>query len=152
MNINRYFSLGSESEPEGLTLIVNSYDQNGNFIAGIPNVEGLYKVKEITESEYVNYIKRSKSAENRGYFGVVNATGKEIFDREVQGVKNKLKKKKDKEQALIAKRLARQLEAGLIDKEDLDTAIEIELPGVPADQISVLKNQVNSLRVKHEIM
>jgi len=152
MNITRYFSLGSESEAEGLTFIINVYDQQGNFVAGVPNVDQLYKSKEITETEYLNHLKKLQNNDNKGLFGIVNAEGKKKVDEVNKAIIDNIKAKKNKQQALVAKRLARQLEAGLIDEEDLDTAIEIELPGVPADQISVLKDQISSLRVKHKTM
>lgn len=152
MNITRYFSFGSESEPEGLTFVTNVYDQQGNFVAGIPNVDQLYKFKEITQEEYFEHMKKVQNQDAMGYFGIVNSEGKRKVDEARKVITDKIKAQKDKEQALIAKRLARQLEAGLIDEEDLDTAIEIELPGVHTNRISVLKDQISSLRVKHETM
>lgn len=152
MNITRYFSLGSESEPEGLTFAINVYDQQGNFVAGIPNVDKLYKSKEITQEEYFEHIKKVQNQDTMGYFGIVNSEGRRKVDEARKAITDNIKARKDKEQALVAKRLARQLEAGLIDEEDLGTAIEIELPGVPVDQIAALKDQISVIRVKHEVM
>ena len=152
MNITRYFSLGSESEAEGLTFIKNIYNQDGDLVAGIPNPEKLYNAKEITEEEYLSFVKQTSEQGRKGIFGLVNKTGKAAAQKQKDNDDAIYAEQQGKAQVLIVKRLARQLEAGLIDEEDLDTAIKIELPGVPVDQISVLKDQVNSLRVKHETM
>lgn len=150
--IIEYFTLGSRDEAEGLTLHTRVVDHVGNIIVGYQHHDKLYKVKQISKEQAESIMDEMRNPENKGHFGLVNAKGKAKADEENKAIIDKIKAQKDKEQALIAKRLARQLEAGLIDEEDLDTAIGIELPGVPTDQISVLKNQVSSLRVKHETM
>ena len=147
-----YYTLGSLDEAEGLTPYSRVVDEDGNLIVGYQNHKALYKVKQVTKEEFIQLHKDLSNSPNKGHFGLVNAKGKAKADEENKAIIDKIKAQKDKQQALVAKRLARQLEAGLIDEEDLDTAIEIELPGVHTDQISVLKNQVNSLRVKHETM
>lgn len=147
-----YYTLGSLDEAEGLTPYSRVVDEGGNLIVGYQNHKALYKVKQVTKEEFIQLRKDFFNSPNKGHLGLVNAKGKAKADEENKAIIDEIKAQKDKEQALVTKRLARQLDAGLIDKEDLDTAIDIELPGVPVDQISVLKNQVNSLRVKHETM
>lgn len=77
MAIYKYYSCGTESEKEGVTLAVNVHDDNGNFMAGVKDIEKhLYKVKEITKEQYDAYLARMKDPNQRGLFGVVNPTGR----------------------------------------------------------------------------
>lgn len=147
-----YYTLGSLDEAEGLTPYSRVVDEDGNLIVGYQNHKALYKVKQVTKEEFIQLHKDFFNSSNKGHLGLVNAKGKVKADEENKAIIDEIKAQKDKEQVLITKRLARQLDAGLIDKEDLDTAIEIELPGVPVDQTAVLKDQISSLRVKHETM
>jgi len=147
-----YYTLGSRDEGEGLTLYTRTVDDNGNVVVGYQNHDRLYKKKQITKEEYDKLFAELSKATSKGFFGLVNDEGKKEFDRRLAELEAPLKAQREKEQALIAKRLARQLEAGLIDEEDLDTAIRIELPGIPVDQIAALKDQISVIRVKHEVM
>lgn len=135
--MKRYFSLGSESEPEGRTFIVNVYSQTGEFVAGIPNPENLYKSVEITEEEYKKYMQRASHPNNKGFFGLVNSTGKAAVEAKLQELRDRITTQQAKEEALVTKRLARQVDMGIIDEEDIDTAISIELPNISRGNVSV---------------
>lgn len=72
----KYFTCGSQSEKEGLTLAINAYDDEGNFIAGVENIENVYyKVHEITKEEYDAHVLNMRTNGIGGFFGIVNSTG-----------------------------------------------------------------------------
>ena len=150
--IIEYFTLGSRDEADGLTLHTRVVDHVGNIIVGYQHHDKLYKVKQISKEQAESIMDEMRNPENKGFFGLVNDKGKADVRKRAQEMTAKFRETETKKQALIAKRLAHQLEAGLIDEEDLDTAIRIELPGVPVDQTAVLKDQISYLRVKHETM
>lgn len=79
----KYFTCGSQSEKEGLTIAVNVYDDDGNFVAGVENIEEVYyKVSEITKDQYDAYVAEIRTNGTGGLFGIVNNDGlqdKETF-------------------------------------------------------------------------
>lgn len=150
--IIEYFTLGSRDEAEGLTLHTRVVDHVGNIIVGYQHHDKLYKVKQISKEQAESIMDEMRNPENKGFFGLVNDEGKADMRKRAQEMTAKFRETENKKQALITKRLTRQLEAGLIDEEDLDTAIEIELPGVPVDQIAAIKDQISVIRVKHKVM
>lgn len=77
----KYFTCGSQKEKEGLTLAVNTYDDAGNFVAGIEDIENkFYKVTEITKAEYDAYLAQVRANGMGGLFGIVDSAGKQAVD------------------------------------------------------------------------
>lgn len=52
MSVTKYYTLGSRSEKEGLTVMTALFDEDGKPLIAYP-FESLYKLKEITEDEYL---------------------------------------------------------------------------------------------------
>ena len=137
--ITKYYSCGSESEKEGLTLATATFDDDGNLIAGFSK---LYKQKEITKEEYDAYQARlDDPTQPKGVpaHGLLNAEGvaalKAWEEQEKQRVYQKEIQQNESKIALTVRKIKKQLELGIITSDDLDT--EIELSGMKefADEI-----------------
>lgn len=128
--IIKYYTCGSESEPEGLTLAVNHYDDSGNFIAGTENIKSLYKVKEITKEEYDAYIERFKREEEFGFpaSGLLNEKGKAALKKALEEERITLNNMKiarnEPKIALSVKKIKKLLQLEIIEQADVDTEIE----------------------------
>lgn len=73
----KYYSFGSESEKEGLTIGANYEEEASGIFIGTPKGKPWYKQKEITKEEYDAYAARlANPREPRGFYGLVNDKGK----------------------------------------------------------------------------
>ena len=129
--MNRYFTSGSMSEAEGLTFFVNQYDENGNFVGGVENWEkNIYKPKEITEEEYLQYMEMMKNPKTIfGLVGIVNEEGQKKMIERIGEFKQSsydfMLSVKEPQIALTVKKIKKQLELGIITTDDIDTEIEL---------------------------
>lgn len=83
--IYKYYTIGTEQDKEGVTLATAVYDDEGTFIAGIQDIEiNLYRATEVTQEVYESYLERMEDPDQRGLYGVVDATGKAAYDAYVQ--------------------------------------------------------------------
>lgn len=121
----KYFTSGSESEPEGL-LIHESLYNNGEMIIG-PSY--LYKKKEITRDEYEEYKRRfNDPSQKRGLAGgLINEVGIEKLNKMTNEVKERDLARRIEENetsiALVVKKIKKLLQLEIIEQEDIDTEI-----------------------------
>lgn len=78
----KYYSFGSESEKEGLTIGANYEEEASGIFIGTPKDKPWYKQKEITKEEYDAYAARMNDPnEPRGFYGLVNEKGKAAAEK-----------------------------------------------------------------------
>lgn len=133
----KYYSMGSMSLKEGLTLGYNTYADDGHLIAGVENLEQRFMYEEITEEEFLKY-KEMLSDPNvpKGMAGgILNEEGVEKYRKHQQSINQKIKEKQEKRISLVVKKIKKQLELGIIDEEDVDEEIKINDAVDFADEI-----------------
>ena len=80
----KYYSFGSESEKEGLTIGANYEEETSGIFIGVPKDNPWYKQKEITREEYDAYAARlADPNEPRGFYGLVNEKGKAAAEKAI---------------------------------------------------------------------
>lgn len=80
----KYYSFGSESEKEGLTIGANYEEEASGIFIGTPKDKPWYKQKEITKEEYDAYAARlADPNEPRGFYGLVNEKGKAAAEKAI---------------------------------------------------------------------
>lgn len=80
----KYYSFGSESEKEGLTIGANYEEEASGIFIGTPKDKPWYKQKEITREEYDAYAARlADPNEPRGFYGLVNEKGKAAAEKAI---------------------------------------------------------------------
>lgn len=80
----KYYSFGSESEKEGLTIGANYEEETSGIFIGTPKDKPWYKQKEITKEEYDAYAARlADPNEPRGFYGLVNEKGKAAAEKAI---------------------------------------------------------------------
>lgn len=122
--ITKYYSCGSESEKEGLTLATATFDDDGNLIAGFSK---LYKQKEITKKEYDAYQARlDDPAQPKGVpaRGLLNAEGVAALKAWEEKMKQAQIAKNEEKIALSVKKIKKLLQLEVIEQGDVDTEIK----------------------------
>ena len=131
----KYFSIGSMSEKEGLTFVRNIYDEEGNLLTGRPENQ-MYKGKEISESQYYEYVKIRNGSDVLGTAGgIINEVGKKALEDHWIEQQEKWKEVNESRIALVVKKIKKQLELGIISSEDIDTEIMLNNMTEFADEI-----------------
>lgn len=120
-----YFTSGSRSEPEGLTLHMNEYDNDGKLLSGRPK-HLVYKYKEITEEEYNQLVEETESSQILGYAGgLLNEKGLEKLTNEREIAFAEIRKERDDRINLCAKKIKKELELGIIEESEIDAEIDL---------------------------
>lgn len=139
--IYKYFTCGSMSEKEGLTLGRNCYYDDGSFGAGLRNWQGiLYKPKEITREEYDNYVRMSVDPSvKKGTVGIVNDEGYEKYLRYIKNKEEKHKQylldKNEPKISLVVKKIKKLLALEIIEESDVDVEISLNNMSEFGDEI-----------------
>lgn len=122
--ITKYYTCGSESEKEGLTLATAVFDDDGNLIAGFTK---LYKQKEITEEQYNAYKARLDDPnEPKGVpaRGLLNEQGIAALKAWEEEQKQAWIAANEEKIALSVKKIKKLLALEIIEQGDVDTEIE----------------------------
>lgn len=123
----KYFSSGSESEAEGLTVHKELVDDDTG--ESIIKFVGMYKEKEITEEQYNAYLARFNDPSSlKGMIGLVNETGY----RKAQEMRAKMDadnlalriQENEAQIALSVKKIRKLLQLEIIEQSDVDVEIE----------------------------
>lgn len=141
--ITKYFSMGSMSEPEGLTIInmdFGVYEDGTEFqITGCP-LDNLYKLKEITKEQYEEYEYQMLKSTEKGYLtgGLLNEEGIKARDEYEKSIQDILQQdfvdKNTVEANRLGNRFIKECELGLIaTKEELKKVLEIY--GIETDEV-----------------
>ena len=125
--IEKYFTAGSMSESEGLTLHTAFVDET----TGKPILEytHMYKEKEVSRDEYIRLLNMLKDPNvPKGLAGgIVNEKGLEkahkMWNEIEEGNKREMLEKAEPRIALAVKKIKKQLELGIISSEDIDAEI-----------------------------
>lgn len=125
--IEKYFTAGSMSEPEGLTLHTAFVDET----TGKPILQytHMYKEKEVSRDEYIRLLNMLKdpSVPKGLAGGIVNEKGLEkarkMWNEIEEGNKREMLEKAEPRIALAVKKIKKQLELGIISSEDIDSEI-----------------------------
>lgn len=140
----KYFTCGSESEMEGLTLAKFCYYDDGTLAIGSPNgVKSLYKGKEITEEEYEELSNKLESGNYKKGFagGLVNEEGLRKIAERFAKEKEDYKVLCEPKIALSVKKIRKLLELGIIEQSDIDIEIEQQNMSDFSDEIKKRLNQ-----------
>ena len=143
--VEKYFTAGSMSEPEGLTLHTAFVDENnGKYILQYTN---MYKEKEISKEEYMELLKKLKDPTvPKGLAGgLVNEVGlakaHKMWNEIEEGNKREMLEKAESQIALLVRKIKKQLELGIITTDDIDTEIELNKMSEFKDEIKKRLNQ-----------
>lgn len=126
--IIRYFSQGLMSLKEGMTLMTNTYDDDGELIAGVPEPEKmLFKCKEITKEEYDNYMRMfADPSVPKGFTGgILNEKGKEAYDKFLTDMATRRAEEKEKRINYVVKKISKLLALGVIEESDIEEEIKV---------------------------
>lgn len=122
--VTKYYSCGSESEKEGLTLATATFDDDGNLVAGFSK---LYKQKEITKDQYDEYQRRlndpnePKGIPARGLLNEQGVAALKAWEEEQKRAWIAINEEKI---ALSVKKIKKLLALEIIEQSDVDTEIE----------------------------
>lgn len=122
--ITKYYSCGSESEKEGLTLATATFDEEGNLVAGFTK---LYKQKEITKEQYDDYQRRLDNPnEPKGVpaRGLLNEQGVAALKAWEEEMRLESIRRYESKIALSVKKIKKLLALEIIEQSDVDTEIE----------------------------
>lgn len=122
----KYFSIGSMSEKEGMTFIINIYDdESGDLLTGKPENQ-MYKKKEITKEEFDEYTALLKNSSVRGLAGgLLNEEGRKALKEHWKNQYEEWLKNNESKIALTVKKIKKQLDLGIIEQTNIDTEIEL---------------------------
>ena len=139
--ITKYYSCGSESEKEGLTLATATFDDDGNLVAGFTK---LYKQKEITKEQYDEYQRRlndpnePKGIPARGLLNEQGVAALKAWEEEQKQAWIAINEEKI---ALSVKKIKKLLALEIIEQSDVDTEIEQQGMSEFKDEIKRRLNQ-----------
>lgn len=158
--ITKYYTYGSQDEPEGLTLGKKVFDEDGNLLCGM--VYRGYKPKEITKAEYDQLSKKIACSRNED-LGLANGliSQKMINKRneEVEALKEEQKKSFDNLIIRTKNKIQRMVDNNIILLTDdlyLDVLDEFEArlrpPAFTPSQVAqIAKDFVDQMTTKDEV-
>ena len=123
--ITKYFTEGLQSLKEGMTVFTCVYDDEGELLAGIPEPFKRFKVKEITEEEYNNYLRQFEDPNiPKGVLGgIINEKGIADLKKFCEEEEAKTLREKELQISLSVKKIKKMLTLGIIEESDIDNEI-----------------------------
>lgn len=127
----KYYSFGSESEKEGLTIGANYEEEASGVFIGTPKDKPWYKQKEITKEEYDAYAARlADPNEPRGFYGLVNEKGKAAAEKAIALYNEKTTSEDATLASYLKEKLTRLFGEDASLKANFDAIFEVETSAV----------------------
>lgn len=127
----KYYSFGSESEKEGLTIGANYEEEASGVFIGTPKDKPWYKQKEITKEEYDAYAARlADPNEPRGFYGLVNEKGKAAAEKAIALYNEKTTSEDAALASYLKEKLTRLFGEDASLKANFDAIFEVETSAV----------------------
>lgn len=138
MKIDKFYSVGLMSLKEGMTFVINTYDEDGTLIGGTPNPEkSLFKCKEITKEQYDAYMQMLKNPNTPLGLagGILNEEGKRDLENYIGVSEERRIQSYEPKIVLSVKKIKKLLALEIIEEGDIDTEIEQQGMKEFADEI-----------------
>lgn len=127
----KYYSFGSESEKEGLTIGANYEEEASGVFIGTPKDKPWYKQKEITKEEYDAYAARlADPNEPRGFYGLVNEKGKAAAEKAIALYNEKITSEDTALASYLKDKLTKLFGEDASLKANFDAIFEVETSAV----------------------
>lgn len=127
----KYYSFGSESEKEGLTIGANYEEEASGVFIGTPKDKPWYKQKEITKEEYDAYAARlADPNEPRGFYGLVNEKGKAAAEKAIALYNEKITSEDAALASYLKDKLTKLFGEDASLKANFDAIFEVETSAV----------------------
>lgn len=127
----KYYSFGSESEKEGLTIGANYEEEASGIFIGTPKDKPWYKQKEITKEEYDAYAARlADPNEPRGFYGLVNEKGKAAAEKAIALYNEKITSEDAALASYLKDKLTKLFGEDASLKANFDAIFEVETSAV----------------------
>lgn len=147
--VKKYFTTGTESEVEGLTLMVAKFNSDtGEMVSGFgAGPDSWYKAKEVTKKKYDEIKAKFQNSDTpRGHFGIVNQTGLGKFKAAEQAGRERIDAVNEQHFSGPVAEVESLFLAGTITEDQMDSSLASR--GVPKNMVGKIKENAKVKKAK----